>query len=251
MEKSFNLNRERHTFVFDSFLLEMKVSIDVYHSGPARIVRARGFAGHSYELSRGDTLQIHLPFQALPAPTITIRKNGLILDTKANPDASTRIARQHVQLHIRNVTREDAGTYTFEIENTLGRDSESAEVVVFDRPSVRPTSVRASLRDRGCALLEWDFDEVMKSRERVTNFVVESARGDRDDRWVRLGTCKRHSFQASNLLEGERYRFRVSAENLYGKSEPSEPTQWLQAQKFVWCDDEIPSRSRLGKSKEI
>ena len=64
----------------------------------------------------------------------------------------------------------------------------------------------------------------------VLHYVVER-REVRGPRWVRMqqATVRAPPYTLTNVLEGNQYEFRVSAENVIGVSEPSEMSQSVVA----------------------
>ena len=61
----------------------------------------------------------------------------------------------------------------------------------------------------------------------ITNYVVERSEVSSDGQssiWVRCATTKKTSFTDQTLSSSHSYQFRVYAENLQGRSTPTDPT---------------------------
>ena len=58
----------------------------------------------------------------------------------------------------------------------------------------------------------------------ITHYIIEHKNTDKKEKWSRLGevSSKERKFKAVNLLEKNKYRFRIMAVNKVGASEPAE-----------------------------
>ncbi|PSN51430.1 hypothetical protein C0J52_05456, partial [Blattella germanica] len=126
-------------------------------------------------------------------------------------------------LVIEDITADDSGKYVVSIENNLGADCHFASVAVegpADPPAGKPsvfgdgTSVNvawsSSPYDGGCM---------------VTGYCIEKKRVQDSEWQVVTNRCYSFSYMVAGLTPGERYVFRVRAENAHGLSEASSESE--------------------------
>jgi predicted phage tail protein len=177
----------------------------------------------SITLKAGRTLKWAVDVTGEPAPELKwSTRDGIPL---TNTD---RIKIENVDYHtdfvINQVTRKDSGKYTLTAENTSGKDSETVELIVLGVPG-KPkgplevndvTATSAKLRwqkpddDGGCPIKEYEIEKMdMKT-----------------GKWVRVGRVNAdrspQEFEVTGLNPGSEYKFRVTAVNSEGESEPLE-----------------------------
>ena len=130
----------------------------------------------------------------------------------------------HTEFTLVKATRRDTGKYTLKASNVNGKDQETVELVVLGSPS-RPkgplevthvTSTGAKLGwkkpedDGGSPIKEYEIEK------------MDLATG----KWVRIGKCpgdrEPPEFDVTGLDPGSEYKFRVTAVNAEGESEPLE-----------------------------
>lgn len=58
----------------------------------------------------------------------------------------------------------------------------------------------------------------------ITNYVIERLDPD-TGKWLRTSTSRFTHCNLENLIPNKSYQFRVSAENIYGVGEPSDPSK--------------------------
>lgn len=135
----------------------------------------------------------------------------------------------HTDFQIINCVRKDSGKYTLKAENVSGIDSETVELIVLSKPSTPngPLDIK-DVFDKGCKL-KWNKPEDDGGCP-IHEYEVEKmdvATG----KWIRVGRVpaqdmngvKEHpEFDLSGLIPGTEYKFRVSAVNEEGESEPLE-----------------------------
>lgn len=63
----------------------------------------------------------------------------------------------------------------------------------------------------------------------ITNYVIERFDAD-TGKWTRAATSRSAHCTVENLLPKKSYQFRILAENIFGLSEPSEPTKTVQTE---------------------
>ncbi|KAL7064324.1 hypothetical protein AAHC03_04779 [Spirometra sp. Aus1] len=166
---------------------------------------------------RGDTIQIKVPFVANPMPKATWKLNGKEL--KEGRNVSMEMKRRHAILTLKNVDENNSGDIEVILENPMGSDSAKINLRVHDRPPP-PTDVRVEGTSDGSALLSW---KMPPDSGYVSEYIVERSEGP-EDKWIRAGVSRFATYSCEGLENGKEYRFRVYADNLHGRSEPSLPS---------------------------
>jgi len=129
-------------------------------------------------------------------------------------------------LHIESSVRSDTGKYTITAENKFGEDSGDISVVVVDKPSP-PTNLIMDMFDDRCVLM-WKAPADDGGAE-LTGYVIEWKEDD-DDVWQMLpDVVTAKSCTVRPLKKGKKYKFRVSARNTYGISNPLETDKSILA----------------------
>lgn len=127
-------------------------------------------------------------------------------------------------IRIKNASRSDRGEYRVHAINPLGEDSAAFLVTVTDKP--RPPSKPIVTMSLGkSATLTWQEPED-DGGCKIGNYIVEYFRTGWDV-WLKAAASRQLTATLGDLLEGSEYRFRVKAENPYGLSEPSVPSEPL------------------------
>ncbi|KAL3088858.1 hypothetical protein niasHS_009150 [Heterodera schachtii] len=171
----------------------------------------------------GEPAKLLVPYAASPRPEITWSKNGVPVEVRADPRAEVESSDFLTQLCYQKCERSDAGNYSIRIENDLGSDSVDLRLKVVDRPA--PPEGPLEVDDIGpeSCRLAWK-PPLDDGGAPVTNYVIEKCRiGAGAENWERLSSFVRNTNTlVSGLVENERYKFRVLAENQYGLSDPLE-----------------------------
>lgn len=166
---------------------------------------------------RGESIQLKIPFTGNPPPKVHWFKG----DEEIEPGAQFDIESdgRHTTLTIRDATREDSGEYTLVVENALGKDTASFNISVSDRPEPPRFPMVDNVAD-DAATLTWKAP-LWDGGSNITQYVIEKRELPMTS-WIRAGTTRFLSQTVVNLNEEKEYEFRVFAENIYGRSEPSE-----------------------------
>jgi titin len=89
--------------------------------------------------------------------------------------------------------------------------------------------------------IESTFDDAVKLTWRapdddggsyITNYVVEKLDPD-TGKWTRATSSRSAHCMVENLIPDKSYQFRVSAENVFGVGQPSEPTKTIRLEGTV------------------
>ncbi|KAI1733007.1 fibronectin type III domain-containing protein [Ditylenchus destructor] len=182
-------------------------------------VISMGMLAHDIIAFAGEPAKILVPYAASPRPEIVWSKNSIPLDER---DARAQIETNDylTQLTYQKCERGDSGTYTVRMENDLGSDSVELRLKVVDKPSPPQDLEVDDIGPESCRLF-WKPPKD-DGGVPITNYVVEKYRLGVDV-WERVSSFVRNTeCLVMELVENERYRFRVFAENQYGLSEPTE-----------------------------
>uniref|UniRef100_A0A0N5D1Z0 non-specific serine/threonine protein kinase n=1 Tax=Thelazia callipaeda TaxID=103827 RepID=A0A0N5D1Z0_THECL len=170
----------------------------------------------------GTPVKILIPFSSSPSPEITWQKNSKPVDEK-----SKRLKLESndflTQLSYEKCERDDTGIYTIKLENDAGSDSLNVKLWVVDCPSPPKNLTISDITPDSC-VLDWEPPND-DGGSHITNYIVEKChiRTGSDDVWEKVSSFVRGTnYEVISLVENERYKFRVRAENQYGISEPAE-----------------------------
>lgn len=172
---------------------------------------------------RGENVQIKIPFTGNPKPSIKWSKDGEEIEKGDHFDIIVKD--RHAILVIRNASQEDNGPYTIVAENELGVDSAVVNVVISDRPDPPRYPIVENVGDENVTI-SWQAP-LWNGGSQITNYVIEKREAGMSS-WVKAATTRFLVHQVTNLNPGKEYEFRVFAENVYGRSEPSEKSQKVQ-----------------------
>lgn len=168
------------------------------------------------KVRQGEPISIEIPIQGAPIPDVNWKKNDSTLRE------SDRIAlskdSDKIQLYIDKSIMDDSGPYKVEISNTFGKDEGMVDVIVVDRPDPPQGPLQYSNIDLDSVTLSWNPPRNDNGAE-ITNYNIEVCDENGSD-WKLLNSyCSKTTFTAKNLHEGQKYKFRVNAENIYGQSD--------------------------------
>lgn len=173
----------------------------------------------------GQHIRLDVKVSGEPPPTKTWFLNKARIENRS--DITVESEEYKTKLVIGIAERGHTGTLVLKAENSSGRDEASIEIKVLDKPSKPEGPLRISdIHKEGCNL-KWnppqddggvplDYYQVEK---------MDTATG----RWVPAGRSKEPKIELNNLEPGQEYKFRVSAVNAEGESEPLEAEQTIIA----------------------
>ena len=187
---------------------------------------------HDVVVVAGDRVKFDLPFQGIPAPEVIWTKN----DDEENPLSTTpdknliiTISENSTKLIINNVGKKHKGVYRCTVSNASGSDQAKGEIKVLDRPEP-PEGLTASVDGDKCVLM-WKRSKDDGGAP-IEHYQVERYELDRGC-WMACGKSHGNTFDARGLMKGHEYRFRVSAVNEHGDSDPAEAKETI-----TWCPPE-------------
>ena len=168
---------------------------------------------------KGQNVVIKIPFTGYPKPRIKWTKDGEEVETGGHFEVEVK--ERHAVLTIRDASRLDSGPYTIHADNELGSDSAVIRVVISDRPDPPRFPAVETIGDDFINLSwkppQWDGGSA------ITNYVIEKREPSMSS-WIRCGTTRFCLHQVTGLNPQRSYEFRVFAENIYGRSDPSDMT---------------------------
>ncbi|KRY50894.1 Twitchin [Trichinella britovi] len=168
----------------------------------------------------GSPLSINVSYSAVPNGTVTWTKGSEILlsNDHLNVEQNENIA----VVSTKSCVRSDSGIYTVVVQNSLGSDSATIRVTVFDRPSppLGPI-IHSDITPESC-VLSW-LSPKDDGGSPVTNYVIEKCTTDQPDNWERVSSFVRGlRYEVIGLVPKASYKFRIRAQNEYGTSDPLE-----------------------------
>ena len=202
---------------------------------------------------RGENVNIKIPFTGNPKPTITWYKDDEEIEKGAHFDVITKD--RHAILVIRDVSKIDNGPYKIVAKNELGTDSAVINVQISDRPDPPRFPIIENIADE-TVTISWK-PPVWDGGSQITNYVIEKREPNMAS-WIKCGNTRFLLHQVTGLNPDKEYEFRIFAENVYGRSEPSQVTQKIRTKpsgkekekKKGWYIDEKGKKIR-GKGEPV
>jgi len=172
---------------------------------------------------KGENACMKIPFTGNPKPKITWKKEGEIVETGAHFTVKTE--ERHAFISITDCSKDDSGPFTITAENELGTDFALINVQVSDRPDP-PRWPQTSQIGTDSMVLEWQVPS-WDGGSSITNYIVEKQELPMTS-WCRVGHTRFTLIPVTGLIPGNEYRFRVFAENVYGRSDASDESGLCQ-----------------------
>ncbi|XP_058812495.1 twitchin isoform X5 [Topomyia yanbarensis] len=202
----------------------------------------------------GENIEIKIPFTGFPKPRCHWTLKGEQIESGSHYHIETR--ERHTVLTIRDGTQLDSGTYTITIENELGQDTADINIQISDRPD-KPRNLTVDQIGLDHVTLSW-LPPAWDGGASITNYIVEKREVPLST-WIRAGTTRFNQLIIPHLSPGHKYEFRVFAENVYGRSEPSDQTELVSlkdlgikpAKRVKYELDENGKPKRQGKREPI
>ena len=184
--------------------------------------KAFGFVNGQKEMvvKAGDTLRIVVPFQGSPKPNTNWSKVGQDI-LKEDDRLKFEISQTEAVLIAPNATLKDTGVYNCTLRNDFGSERVAIKVTVLDKPGSPQGPLEVSNLKADSCTLNWKSPKE-DGGSPVTNYIVEKYDTKKKE-WQKVSSfCKIPVYDVIGLEEGRPYKFRVSAENVQGVSEPLE-----------------------------
>ena len=177
---------------------------------------------------KGENGVIKIPFIGNPKPRIIWQRDGEVIETGGHFQVKTED--RHAILTIMDVSKVDSGSYSITAENELGSDFALINVQVSDRPDP-PRFPQTSQIGTDSLVLEWQVPH-WDGGSAITNYIVEKQELPMTS-WTRVGHTRFTLMPITDLSPGNEYKFRVFAENVYGRSDPSDESPACQTKGIL------------------
>ncbi|GAB0086378.1 hypothetical protein DMENIID0001_004290 [Sergentomyia squamirostris] len=166
---------------------------------------------------KGENVVIKIPFTGHPKPKISWIREGEAIESGGHYHCEVKD--RYAILTIRDGSKLDSGPYMIKAENELGQDTACIRIQISDRPDPPRFPLVENIGTDSLSL-SWKAP-VWDGGSSITNYVVEK-REPPNATWIRVGNTRFTAIAVSSLAPGHQYEFRVFAENIYGRSDPSE-----------------------------
>lgn len=182
--------------------------------------KIQSFQTNSKLIKHDQPLVIDVLYNGWPEPSIEWNRTNNKIKNKV-------IKHGHIQMMIDNTKRNDSGLYEITLKNDYGQDQRNGTIEVLDKPS-KPNNIIVKLLDIGECELTWEEPDD-DGGSPLTGYCIEKCEERRAASWdeVCIMSFEERKIIVNRLIDGAKYRFRVSAENKYGRSEPCETTEPL------------------------
>ncbi|XP_011700590.1 PREDICTED: twitchin isoform X1 [Wasmannia auropunctata] len=177
---------------------------------------------------KGVNVVIKIPFTGYPKPKITWVREGEVIESGGH--YSVEVKERHAVLTIRDGSRLDSGPYRISAENDLGQDTAIIKIQISDRPDP-PRFPQVDNIGHDSLAVSWK-PPVWDGGSNITNYVVEKREHPMSS-WIRAGNTRFCTLAVTGLSPGQQYDFRVCAENIYGRSDPSEVTPLITTKSVI------------------
>lgn len=200
---------------------------------------------------RGDHITIKIPISGKPEPAITWQKGQEILSN--SPYHQVITTRSFTSLVFqKGLQRRDTGYYIITAKNRFGMDKQTIEVNVADIPEA-PNGLIVSDIARDSITLTWE-PPANDGGSDIISYIVEKC-PTTADRWIRAGQTADCSITIINIFGKTKYQFRVIAENQFGLSLPSEPTEPITTKEDKSVirnyDEEVDETREITKEEAL
>uniref|UniRef100_A0A8D3AVZ9 Uncharacterized protein n=1 Tax=Scophthalmus maximus TaxID=52904 RepID=A0A8D3AVZ9_SCOMX len=152
----------------------------------------------------------------------------------------------------KGVQRRDNGFYIITAKNRFGMDKQTIEVNVADIPDA-PKGLVVSDIARDSITLTWE-PPASDGGSDIISYIVEKCPTSAD-RWIRAGQTADCSITIINIFGKTKYQFRVIAENEFGLSPPSDPTEPITTKEDTSVirnyDEEVDETREITKEEAL
>ncbi|KAI5726324.1 hypothetical protein M8J76_000791 [Diaphorina citri] len=201
---------------------------------------------------KGENVVVKIPFTGYPKPKITWYRDNEVIESGGHFHVET--SERHAILTIRDASNVDTAPYRVVAENDLGMDSAIVKIQISDRPDPPQFPTVEDIGHDSLALV-WRAP-IWDGGSNITNYIVEKREHPMSS-WIRVGNTRFTTMAITGLSPGHQYEFRVYAENVYGRSDPSTTSDLIttkdtfkkQIKKRQYDFDETGKKIR-GKADE-
>merc|ERR1712061_227716 len=180
-------------------------------------------------------LVIKVAYSGRPQPSVEWTKDGSMpesLKERCQIDTNNSTSK----FTLESVNRYDTGKYVVAADNSGGNEAVAFSVRVIDTPG--PCSnLKVVEVTRSSCTLSWDQPE-NDGCSTVTSYAVQKRESSRKA-WTTVANTDRMTHKVQNLNQGDRYLFRVCAENNEGVGEPLELQELIRVSEKAGCPEKI------------
>ncbi|KPU74929.1 uncharacterized protein Dana_GF19006, isoform G [Drosophila ananassae] len=177
---------------------------------------------------KGENVVIKIPFTGFPKPRINWVKEGENIESGGH--YAVEVKERHAVLIIRDGSRLDSGPYRITAENELGSDTAIVQVQISDRPDPPRFPLIENIGTDSLSL-SWK-SPVWDGGSDITNYYVERREHPLAS-WIRVGNTRFTLMAVGGLNAGKEYDFRIFADNVYGRSEPSNTSTLIKTKEAI------------------
>lgn len=201
--------------------------------------------------ARGDRITIKIPISGKPEPAVTWQKGQEILSN--SPYHQVITTRSFTSLVFqKGMQRKDSGYYIIMAKNRFGMDKQTIEVNVADIPDA-PKALTVSEIARDSITFTWE-PPANDGGSNIIGYILEKC-PTTGDRWIRAGQTTDCSITIINIFGKTKYQFRIIAENQFGLSLPSEPTEAITTKEDKSVirnyDEEVDETREITKEEAL
>ncbi|XP_041468950.1 twitchin-like isoform X3 [Lytechinus variegatus] len=198
------------------------------------------YQGATVTFAKGEEVNIKVGFSGRP------KAEGSILKDGRSMTRGVEKGDKFVTLLIKEAERSNSGKYTFVAENEVGDDSADIDICITDAPE-KVSSVRCNDVTHDSVELTWVKPEDDGGYSPLTYVVDRST--DNGSTWARCCSGSATSAVVQFLDNNKPYKFRVQAENIYGRGEGTECSHTItkpapEKRKYVE-EEEAPARPKV------
>ncbi|XP_066263902.1 titin-like isoform X2 [Branchiostoma lanceolatum] len=180
----------------------------------------------------GNPLRLYVPIHGKPTPDVAWTKEG---EEELSNRAIINNSPYASEFLIDDTNRTDVGKYTITLKNDTGVAQATISVRILDTPG-KPKHLRAKDVSSKSCILTWEMPELDGGSE-VTNYIVERREQSRQT-WSTISVKNPKPICViRNMVESNKYYFRVLPENEYGIGEPCEMEAPLTAEDPIRLPD--------------
>ncbi|XP_014667690.1 PREDICTED: titin-like [Priapulus caudatus] len=192
-----------------------RTKADVTVEIPPRVFVDKRF--EEVTVSADELLSLELGYEGYPPCTVTwILEEQEITETRRIRVVTSE---KKSQLVVKPVQGKDAGNYKCIVENEHGQETVPFRVNVIDKPGP-PQDLKVTEVTHDSITLTWDEPKDSGGDE-IKGYLIERRDTKRQSFQV-AGRTQDTTFTITDLIEGNKYKCRVTAENRQGQGEPAE-----------------------------
>lgn len=124
----------------------------------------------------------------------------------------------------------DSGPYRITAENELGSDTAIINIQISDRPDPPRFPIVDNIGTDSLSL-SWKAP-VWNGGSDITNYLVEKREHPLSS-WLRVGNTRFTTMAVTGLTPGKEYEFRIYADNVYGRSDPSDVSSLIKTKESI------------------